>query len=84
MPGHVRVAGRSRWYGWDYKTFGTKPTPAARKVLLWYTDGAQHELRWTCTSYVPARGTRGAAQYAVESQIYGHRPWLVKPGASAR
>ena len=84
VAGHVRVAGRSRWYGWDYKTFGTKPRPAARKVLLWYTDGAQHQLRWTCTSYVPARGSHGAAQYAVESQIYGHRPWTATPAASGR
>jgi hypothetical protein len=83
-PGRVRVAGRSRWYGWDYKHFGTKPTPATRKVLLWYTDGAQHELRWTCTSYIPAKGSAGGSQYAVESQIYGHRPWLVRPGAGAR
>ena len=80
----MRVAGRSRWYGWDYKRFGNKPTPAARKVLLWYTDGAQHELRWTCTELHAGQGQRRRLAVRGRVQIYGHRPWLATSAASPR
>jgi hypothetical protein len=73
QTGSVDVGGTKLWYSWDYANFGRKPKPASRNLLLWYTDGARRRLRWTCTTYQPAKATEDGQQYAVSSQIYGSK-----------
>lgn len=69
VPGHNEY-----WYSFDYKDFGLigtgKPKPA--NLLLWYTDGAQRKLRWTCIQYT-GFGRRSDYEGGVVNQYYGTR-----------
>lgn len=73
-PGYVHNH-RQLWYSFDYKRFGliasAKPEPAS--LLIWYTDGAQHKLRWTCITYLPAVSHAGDTEWSVLEQEYGTR-----------
>lgn len=71
------VPGRPKlWFSFDYRRFG-KITPAVSdraSLLLWYTDGAQRKLRWTCVSYLPAgHNSRGQTEWGVYDQYFGTR-----------
>lgn len=72
------TAGR-RSFNWDYARFGKRRAPRMFSLLLWYTDGAQRMLRWTCTAYDRApRSTHSRVegnQYRVDQALYGKRPW---------
>ncbi len=64
------------WYSFDYKHFGLIGTPKARPadLLIWYTDGAQRKLRWTCIQYIRT-GHRATSEteWGVVAQNYGTR-----------
>ena len=81
--GSVEVDGSKRWYGWDYAEFGSSPKPRARKVLVWYTDGARRKLRWTCTTYRLARKTHYGEEYRVHAQRYGSRDYPAQADATS-
>jgi len=38
------------WFSSDYKRFGMIASGSSKpsNLLIWYTDGAQRKLRWTC------------------------------------
>jgi len=63
------------WYSFDYKLFGSTRHLKPQSVLLWYTDGAQRKLRWTCVTYVPLPDRYGsewaplAAQYGTRTMV---------------
>jgi hypothetical protein len=66
------VRGQKRlWYNWDYGRFG--PTGGTANLLLWYTDSAQHELRWTCMTYGLTQRTSSTSEWALTEQQYGKR-----------
>lgn len=69
--GRVTVDGKRLWYDWNYARFGHGGGP--NNLLLWYTDGAQHELRWTCITYGLSRGLPKPSQseWTVLEQQYG-------------
>jgi hypothetical protein len=69
--GYVYVRGKRLWYNWDYSAFDTKALQPPN-LLIWYTDAAEHLLRWTCVSYTH---TKVASEWAVSGQTYGSRTW---------
>lgn len=71
VPGQPRL-----WYSFDYRKFGKLDVDGNRSgnLLIWYTDGAQRKLRWTCIQYVVAgHGPSGLAEWGVFNQRYGVR-----------
>lgn len=75
VTGHV--AGQPKlWYSYAYKRFKTIVNvkgPRSANLLIWYTDGAQHKLRWTCIQYLPLHTLGEATEWGVFAQTYGTR-----------
>lgn len=71
------VPGRPKlWFSFNYRRFGKiMPADSDRaNLLLWYTDGAQRKLRWTCVSYLPAgHNLHGETEWGVYDQYFGTR-----------
>lgn len=91
-PGTVSIDGKSLWFNFDYQGAKRRPNPLnpalakAANLLIWYTDGGQRKLRWTCVSYRPQKKRAdGTSEWAVVAQIYGSRSWppgIRRPAAS--
>lgn len=47
-----RYVSNQAWYSFNYRDFGTHTAAGTfGNLLIWYTDGAQRRLRWTCDTY---------------------------------
>jgi hypothetical protein len=82
-PEHATVAvdGEKLGFSFDYQHFAINTDPRGSaasfaNLLIWYTDGAQRKLRWTCISYRrTGRLKSGGIQWGVQSTTYGSRAW---------
>ena len=81
VAGTVRVGNESFWYSFDYAHFGrignSKSGPPS--LVVWYTDGAQAKLRWSCMTFFRASGNNRMSEWAVEGVVYGARSALLSP-----
>jgi hypothetical protein len=76
--GTVTIEAKAYWYSFDYEHFAEIRKGRPTNVVVWYTDGAQRLLRWTCITYSFDRANSKGSQteWAVESQVYGTRPMV--------
>jgi hypothetical protein len=78
VRGKVRVGNAFQWYSFRYQDFGLRT--GLGHLVIWYTDGAQRLLRWTCMTfqYVPADSRGSTTQWALMAQYFGE---MVLPDA---
>lgn len=66
--GYVSVGSSRFWYSWNYRGFGVGNQPA--NLLIWYTNSALDELRWTCATY---GHSNLESEWALLGEEYGSR-----------
>lgn len=79
--GAVHVGKDSFWYSFDYAHFGSigNSNGGAASLVVWYTDGAQIKLRWTCMTFFQTSERRDTSEWAVEGVVYGARRAALSP-----